>query len=62
MMVPWKLQIEQSLRNESGLEAVEYAVITGLIVVAALTAMVILGQWVSGTYTTTHSRLGVGGP
>ncbi len=58
----WPGRFERFSRSEQSLEVVEYAVIMGLIVVAALLALVTLGQWVLGTYTTTTTRLGAGGP
>lgn len=58
----WPGISERFSRSEIGLEVVEYAVIMGLIVVATLLALVTLGQWVLGTYTTTTTRLGADGP
>ena len=42
-------RIKQFLRDESGMEAVEYGVIAGLIVVGALTAITVIGMWVQRT-------------
>ena len=40
---------KQFLRDESGMEAVEYGVIAGLIVIGALTAITVIGMWVQST-------------
>jgi Flp pilus assembly pilin Flp len=39
--------IASFLRDERGLEAVEYAVVTGLIVAATVAAIASLGSWVT---------------
>ena len=44
--------------DEQGLETVEYAIITGLIVAATVTAIGILGAWVTGKFTTVNTALG----
>ncbi len=45
-------------KDERGLETVEYAIITGLIVAATVTAIGILGVWVSGKFNTVNTALG----
>jgi len=45
-------------RDERGLETVEYAIITGLIVAATVTAIGILGVWVTGQFTTVNTAIG----
>jgi len=45
-------------RDERGLETVEYAIITGLIVAATVTAIGILGAWVTGQFTTVNTAIG----
>ena len=45
-------------RDERGLETVEYAIITGLIVAATITAIGILGAWVTGQFTTVNTAIG----
>jgi Flp pilus assembly pilin Flp len=46
------------LRDEGGLEVVEYAVIVGLVVVAAIIALSILGMWVSGQFSSVSEDVG----
>jgi Flp pilus assembly pilin Flp len=45
------------LKNEEGLETVEYAIITGLIVVATITLIGTIGTWVHDTFNTLASSL-----
>ena len=45
-------------KDEKGLETVEYAIITGLIVAATVTAIGILGVWVTGQFTTVNTAVG----
>ncbi len=49
--------IKRLIADERGLETVEYAVITGLIVVATLTAISTLGKWVKDQFTTLNTDL-----
>ena len=44
--------------DERGLETVEYAIITGLIVAATITAIGILGAWVTDQFTTVNTAIG----
>lgn len=45
-------QLRRLIREERGLEVVEYAVIVGLIVLAAITAIALLGAWASFQFET----------
>lgn len=62
----WNLRKETTMRNllakfvrdERGLETVEYAIITGLIVAATITAIATLGTWVSGQFSGLNTKLG----
>ena len=45
------------LRDERGMEVVEYAIIVGLIVVAALVAITAIGIWVLSVYETLQSTV-----
>ena len=45
-------------KDERGLETVEYAIITGLIVAATVTAIGVLGAWVTGQFTTVNTAIG----
>ena len=47
--------------DETGLETVEYAIITGLIVAATITAIGLLGAWVSGQFDAVNTQVGAGG-
>lgn len=46
------------VRDEKGLETVEYAIITGLIVAATITAIATLGNWVSTQFSGLNTKLG----
>jgi Flp pilus assembly pilin Flp len=48
-------------KDEKGLETVEYAIITGLIVAATITAIGLLGAWVSGRFDAVNAEVGAGG-
>ncbi|MHC4562599.1 MAG: Flp family type IVb pilin [Planctomycetota bacterium] len=48
-------------KDETGLETVEYAIITGLIVAATITAIGILGAWVSDQFERVNTEVGAGG-
>ncbi|MHC4562285.1 MAG: Flp family type IVb pilin [Planctomycetota bacterium] len=48
-------------KDEKGLETVEYAIITGLIVAATITAIGLLGAWVSGQFEKVNTEVGAGG-
>lgn len=43
---------------EEGLETVEYAIITGLVVAAALTVLAAIGTWVLATYQSMQTTVG----
>ena len=45
------------LRDERGLETVEYAIITGLIVAGTITAIIAIGGWVETQFTETQTTL-----
>ncbi len=49
--------LKRFVADESGLETVEYAVITGLIVAATITAIATLGGWVTTQFTTLNTTL-----
>ena len=44
--------------DEKGLETVEYAIITGLIVAGAITAISAIGVWVANQFTNLQTALG----
>ena len=46
------------VRDEEGLETVEYAIITGLIVAVAITAIAAIGVWVGTQFTGLQGLLG----
>jgi len=50
--------LKRFIKDEQGLETVEYAVITGLIVAATITAIGILGGWVTTQFETVNSNVG----
>ena len=45
------------LKDERGLETVEYAIIAGLIVSGLIAIIVSIGVWVKGTFTTLQTNL-----
>lgn len=45
------------VRDEQGLETVEYAIITGLIVVGTIGLIVAIGGWVHGQFNTLNTEL-----
>ncbi len=51
-------QIVRFLKLEKGLETVEYAIITGLIVAGTITVIAAIGIWVLNTFTTVQGAIG----
>lgn len=49
--------IRRFLKDEQGLETVEYAILLGLIVAGTIAAVVAIGAWVSGRFTATQTQL-----
>ena len=43
--------------EEEGLETIEYAIISGIIVVGVLATLVSIGTWVQGKFTTLNTGL-----
>jgi pilus assembly protein Flp/PilA len=52
-----KALVARFLKNEAGLETVEYAIIAGLIVVGTIATIVTIGTWVSGKFTALNTAL-----
>jgi len=50
--------LKRFVNDEQGLETVEYAIITGLIVAATITAIGILGGWVSDQFEAINTEVG----
>jgi len=50
--------MKKFVADEKGLETVEYAIITGLIVAAAITAIGAIGVWVANQFTGLQTELG----
>ncbi|MBT3200175.1 MAG: Flp family type IVb pilin [Phycisphaerales bacterium] len=57
----WKT-LKRFVSDDQGLETVEYAIITGLIVAATITAIGILGGWVNTQFTDVNTAVGAGTP
>lgn len=55
-----KTLLKKFMKDDQGLETVEYAIITGLIVAATITAIGILGAWVTTQFETVNSNVGAG--
>ena len=53
----WKV-VKRFVKEEEGLETVEYAIITGLIVAATITAIATLGTWVNGQFNDVNTNVG----
>lgn len=49
--------VKKFIRDEQGLETVEYAIILGLIVVGTIAAVITLGTWVQGKFDKTNTDL-----
>jgi len=49
--------VKRFIRDEQGLETVEYAIILGLIVVGTIGLVVTIGQWVKTKFQTTSDEL-----
>ena len=50
--------LKSFIRDESGLETVEYAIIAGLIVVGTVAAITAIGVWVAGKFDLLKTTLG----
>ena len=50
--------LKRFMKDEQGLETVEYAIITGLIVAATITAIGVLGGWVTTQFDTVNDSVG----
>ena len=50
--------LKSFLSDEKGLETVEYAIISGLIVAGLITVVVAIGTWVKGKFNTVKTELG----
>ncbi len=53
-----KRVLRRFVKNEAGLETVEYAIITGLIVAATIAVIAAIGAWVLATFTTVQTAIG----
>jgi pilus assembly protein Flp/PilA len=49
--------VKRFIKDEQGLETVEYAIILGLIVVATITLIGTLGTWVHGRFNSVVTAL-----
>ena len=49
--------VKKFMVNEEGIETVEYAIVAGLVVIAAVVAITALGTKVSASYGTVTSKL-----
>ena len=52
--------IERFVRDDQGLETVEYAIIAGLIVVGTIAAITAIGIWVRQQFEALQTDLGAG--
>jgi Flp pilus assembly pilin Flp len=55
-------QLIAFLKDEDGLETVEYAIILGLIVAGTIGLIVTLGGWVNGQFQRVVTDVGAGAP
>ena len=51
-------KLRRFVRNEEGLETVEYAIITGLIVAATIGVIAAIGAWVLATFQSVQTAVG----
>ena len=56
-MKAFEAQWKQFLTAETGLETVEYAIITGLVVAVSITAITAIGAWVSSQFAGLRATL-----
>ena len=49
--------LKKFVSDDKGLETVEYAIITGLIVVGVIATIGLIGQWVNTQFTTLEAGL-----
>ncbi len=57
-----KKLLKSFISDERGLETVEYAIITGLIVAGTIVVITAIGAWVNGTFTNLNAQLPPIGP
>ena len=50
--------VKRFLKNDQGLETVEYAIIAGLIVTGLVAIIVAIGVWVKGKFTSVKTEVG----
>ena len=50
--------LKRLISDERGLETVEYAIITGLIVVGLIASITAIGDWVKLQFTTLETEIG----
>jgi pilus assembly protein Flp/PilA len=50
--------IKRFIREEEGLETVEYAIVAGLIVVGIVATLTSIGAWVAAQFTALQTDLG----
>ncbi len=53
-----KAIVKRFLSDEKGLETVEYAIITGLIVAGVIASVTAIGIWVAGQFTDLETDIG----
>ena len=56
-MAKLSTMLKKFWRDDRGLEVVEYAIITGLIVAGTIAVLGILGAWVTGQFTGVNTSL-----
>jgi Flp pilus assembly pilin Flp len=49
--------LKKFIRDDDGLETVEYAIITGLVVVGTIGVIGLIGAWVNNQFTTLQGSL-----
>ena len=62
MLKKAKMALRRLVVAEDGLETVEYAIITGLIVAATIVVIASIGAWVLATFQGVETAIGAGGP
>jgi Flp pilus assembly pilin Flp len=54
----WVQGLSEFLRDERGLEVVEYSILAGLLVAGIVATIAAIGTWVSGVYSALKAAVG----
>ena len=54
----WGKMLSRFVRDERGLEVVEYSIIVGLVVAGIIATIAAIGVWVAGVYNSVKAAIG----